>query len=286
MKTIIKTFSLIIAFVFTSTLVFAQGDFISAADAAKALKDKNTVVISAQTAANYKTSHLTNAVHIDYKELQKEGAVEGLLKSPADLAKIFGAAGVSNTNMIIIYDDGDNKYGGRVYWVLKYLGAANVKMLHKDLNTWRTARLPITKMPTKSTPATFTPKVDNNTFVEYDYVKANISNAKVVLVDVRDAAEFGGTSTKPVSKGHLPGAKNIEWKNVEDANGALLPADKLAKVFASQGVTKDKTVILYCATSVRAGIVYVALKSLGYANVKVYDGAYNEWVAKGGATEK
>ena len=43
-------------------------------------------------------------------------------------------------------------------------------------------------------------------------------------------------------------------------------------------VTSDKEVILYCASSVRAGIVFMALKDiLGYPNVTVYDGAYYEW---------
>ena len=48
-------------------------------------------------------------------------------------------------------------------------------------------------------------------------------------------------------------------------------------MFESKGITKDKTVIVYCETSVRAGVIYLALKGLGYSNVKVYDGAYLEW---------
>lgn len=51
----------------------------------------------------------------------------------------------------------------------------------------------------------------------------------------------------------------------------------LSSMFESKGITKDKTVIVYCETSVRAGIIYLALKGLGYPNVKVYDGAYLEW---------
>ena len=44
------------------------------------------------------------------------------------------------------------------------------------------------------------------------------------------------------------------------------------------GVTADKTIIIYCASSVRAAIEFFALHSiLDYPNVKVYDGAYNEW---------
>jgi len=286
MKILKIQFAVILAFVFSSVSLFAQGDFVSATEAVKLMKDKNTVVISAQSQKNYKTSHIKNAIFIDHHDLYKAGKPEGILKSTTDLAKYFGSKGVSDKNNILLYDDGTNKYSTRIYWILKYLGAPNVKILHKDMGAWRKARIMITKTATKSKTATFTVKVNSNIYADYNYVKANINKPNVVFIDVREITEYNGTSTKPISKGHLPGAVHIEWKQVESASGALLPASDLTKLFNQNGVTKDKTVVLYCATSVRSGIVFVALKSLGYSKVKVYDGAYNEWEAKGGAFEK
>jgi len=286
MKTLKIQFAVILAFVLSSATLIAQGDFVSAAEASKLMKDKNTVVISAQSQKNYKTSHVKNAIFIDHHDLYKAGKPEGILKSTSDLAKYFGSKGVSDKNNILLYDDGTNKYSTRIYWILKYLGAPNVKVLHKDMGAWRKARIMITKSPTKTKTAVFTPKVNTSIYADYNFVKANINKPNVVFIDVREITEFNGTSTKPVSKGHLPGAKHIEWKQVEGAGGALLPQDKLNTLFTKNGVTKDKTVILYCATSVRAGIVFVALESAGYKKVKVYDGAYNEWLAKGGKLEK
>ena len=282
MKKYTKYIGILIAFILTSTIISAQGDFISAKDFSKASKSKNSVIISAQSAKNYKLSHIKNAVFIDHHDLYKAGAVEGLIKSPADLAKYFGSKGVSEKKDILIYDDGTNKYAARIYWILKYLGAPSVKILHKDMGAWRSARVMITKAKTKVTPATFTPKLNKDIAADYNYVKANLTNSKVVMLDVRHLTEYNGTIAKPVSKGHIPGAKNLEWKKIETKSGALLPNNELQSVFSSVGVTKDKTIVLYCGTSVRSGIVFVALKSLGYANVKVYDGAYNEWEAKGG----
>ncbi len=286
MKNISINIALIIAFVFSSTIMLAQGDFISAKDFSAAVKDKNTVVISAQKEKNYKTSHIKNSVYVNHKDLYKAGEPEGLLKSTADLAKYFGSKGISDKNLIIIYDDGKNKYSSRIYWILKYLGAPNVKLLHKDMGAWRKARVGITKAPTKISKTTFTAKVNKSVAVDYKFVKANLNKPNVVFVDARHITEFNGTSEKPVSKGHIPGSVNIEWKNIETSTGALKSAADLKSVFDAAGVTKDKTIVLYCATSVRSGIIYVALKSLNYPNVKVYDGAYNEWVAKGEKLEK
>ncbi len=286
MKTLRNFVLTLFTFILVSAAVNAQDAFISAADFMKVSKDKNTVVVCVDKQKNYDVTHITGSIHLDQKSLMKSGEPDGILKSPAELAKIFGGKGISEKNLIILYDDGKNKYAGRVYWVLKYLGAANVKILTKDLAQWRKVRVAITKAPTTLKAVTFTPKVDNTIFADYDYVKSNLDNAGVVLLDVRAANEFNGTSTDPVSKGHIKGAKNMEWNSVTKDNGDLKSNEELTKLFESLGITKNKTVVLYCGTSVRAGIVYVALKNLGYQNVKVYDGAYNEWVAKGGAVVK
>ncbi len=286
MKNISINIALIIAFVFSSTIMLAQGDFISAKDFSKAAKDKNTVVISAQSLKNYKTSHVKNSVHINHKDLYKAGSIEGLIKSTADLSSYFGSKGVSDKNLIVIYDDGNNKYASRIFWILKYLGAPNVKLLQKDMSAWRASRIMITKVATKTKTATFTAKINKSIAVDYNFVKANVNKSNVVFIDSRHITEYNGTSAKPVSKGHIPGAVNIEWKSIETPKGNLKSNADLASLFKTAGVTKDKTIVIYCATSVRSGIIYVALKGLNYPNVKVYDGAYNEWIAKGGKLEK
>jgi rhodanese-related sulfurtransferase len=82
---------------------------------------------------------------------------------------------------------------------------------------------------------------------------------RLFVLDVRDAGQF--------SKDHIPGAVNIEWRQVF-AQRAKLP--------------KDKTVIVYCNTSSFAGQVAMALRMDGFENVRVLHGGFNEWKARGG----
>ena len=278
MKKVIKSFTLIIAFLFASTMVFAQGDIISAKDFGKAIKDKNTVVVSAQSKKNYGVSHIKGAIHLDHKKLYKDGKPEGLIKTPEELAKVFAAHGISNTSNIIIYDGAKNKYAGRVYWILKYAGAANVKMLEKDMKAWRSARVPLTKAPAKVKAAQFAAAVNNDVIVDMAWVKAHMADASVALVDVRVVDEFTGKSTTPVSPGHIKGAINLNWESLVTAQGVLKDKASIESLFKSAGITADKTIVFYCATSVRAGLPYFVAKTmLAYPNVKVYDGAMNEW---------
>ena len=287
MKNIKILSSFIIAFLFFVPTLIAQGDFISAKEFSTLIKDKNTKVISAQKLKNYQTSHITGSVHVYHKDLYKSSGPEGMLLSTSALASYFGKKGISSTNTIIIYDDGKNKYSSRVYWVLKYLGAKNVKLLHKDMKAWRSARIPLTKSVSKPKAATFTAHVNKSLIVNTAWVKSHLTDANVVIIDARHITEYNGTSEKPVSKGHIPGAVNIEWKKMINENGSIKSTDELKKIFAAKGVTSGKTIVVYCATSVRAGIEYVALKSiLKFPNVKVYDGAYNEWESLGNKLEK
>jgi len=275
----IKLFVLSFVVVFLGTqFLAAQGDVITAADLGKKLKAKeNLTVISVRKPADFKKSHMKNAINIDLKKLASDTDPKGILKSPEDIAKILGQAGIDGKGLIVVYDDGKMKYAGRFYWILKYLGVENVKVLHRDLKQWQAARLPVTKTPTTVKATSFTPSVNKSIFADEAYVKAH--KASAVLLDVRPPDEFNGTSTKPESKGHIPGAKNMEYTQLLKENGALKSKTEIENIAKGVGATADKEIILYCGTSTRAGIVYLAFTTiLGYKNVKVYDGAYNEWV--------
>ncbi len=251
-------------------------DLISAQDLAKIYKNKDVVVVSTRKATDYKKVHIFGAVHLDHTTLYKDGPVKSMLKSPAEIAKVLGSVGIGDSKTVVLYDDGSGKYAGRVYWILSYLGADNVKILDGHMDAWRAARKPVTKNPTKIAAATFTPKVDNTKLA----TMADVKSGGSVLIDARSAAEYNGAATTELRKGHIPGAINIEHAQMMDANGKLKSAEELNKIFAAAGVTKGKQVIVYCESSVRAGIIYFALTSiLDYSNVKVYDGAYLEWQA-------
>ncbi len=109
-------------------------------------------------------------------------------------------------------------------------------------------------------------------------VKKATTNSNYVVIDARSEKEYKGLDKSDLRKGHIPNAVHIEYKDLIAPNGKLKTADQLRTMYTAKGVTPDKTVIIYCKTSVRAAIEFAALNSiLGYNNVKVYDGAFCEW---------
>ncbi len=243
-------------------------------------KSGDVIIVSGRSASDYSSKHIKGAVNIDHKNLYKADGVPSMLKSAAEIAAIFGAKGISTDSKIVIYDTGSNKASGRLYWIFKYMGATDVNILDGHLKGWAKVRGAQTPKATEIAAATFASNPQADLYADMAYVKVHKSDANVVLLDVRSSDEFGGTDTdKNISRyGHIPGAVNLEFKAVVNDNGTIKSKDEIIAAMKGAGVTSDKEVILYCASSVRAGVVFAALKDIaGFTNVKVYDGAFYEW---------
>ena len=241
-----------------------SAQLVSVDDLIKLVKDPSVIVIDARFSGDYMKTHIDGAINIDASTLCTTTPVEGTLKPAAELAKILGGHGIARNSKIVVYcKTGVN--AGRVYWILKYLGASDVSMLDGQMDAWFAARKPITKNPKKLAATTFSPAVNATINVDKAYVKSKMNTA--VLVDSRKKEDFAaGKIGNAIS---VPGDDMLKGSK-------LKPTAELAKLFAS--VPKDKEVIIYCKTGVTAGFTYFVMKSiLNYPNVKVYEGAWVDW---------
>ena len=265
--------------IITSQSLWAQKDVISVADFKQMVKENaDLVILDANKSKGYQAAHIKNAIFINHNDLYQDGEIKGLIKSPEELAVIFGELGVGGDRPVVITDDGSQKYSSRVYWILKYLGYDNAVLLHKDKKAWAAARLALTAEPGKANPTTFTVEVQPEIYANIDDVSIAQDNPMKVLVDARTNEEFIGDHKN--SEGHIPGAINLNHLNLLTDSGAFKSKAEIEKIANELGLTPDKELIFYCRTSVRAGVPYFAFANiLGYEKLKVYDGAYLEWSA-------
>lgn len=257
-----------IIFILISLVTFSlQAQLVSVDALTKLIKEPNVIVIDARPAGDYLKTHIDGAIGLDVSTLSTATPVEGTLKSSSEIASILGKNGIAPDSKIVIYcKTGIN--AGLMYWILKYVGASDVSILDGQMDAWFAARKPITKNPKKLKPVTFTPSVNAAINVDKSYVKSKLASA--VLVDSRKKEDFDA--------GHIGNAVNIPSESLLNTS-KLKPVAELTKIFAS--VPKNKEVIVYCKTGTTAGFVYFVLKSvLNYPNVKVYEGAYLDWVSK------
>ncbi len=281
MKNTIK--QLILFFVFTtlSSSLLANVLTIDAKTLSTELKtNKSVIIIDVQAADVYAKQHIQGAINIPHKSLYKDGPVEGQFKTSEELAAIFGEKGVSNTSKIILYDDGSQKYNSRVWWILKHLGATDVTLFHKENSQMESARIPMTATPTKLKATTFAVNVNHDMNIDMATLKSAVNDGGIVLLDNREQDEYNGVDKANKSKGHLPGAIFMNFKEILNANGSFKTKEEIIEVAAKFGATPDKNIVVYCQTGIKAAPVYVALKEIaGFDNVKLYAGAYAEWAS-------
>lgn len=107
-------------------------------------------------------------------------------------------------------------------------------------------------------------------------------NSNYVILDTRGMTELIGERylDKVARAGHIPGVTLLEWNNITDFDNtrSFKPKEELAKVFKDAGITKDKTIYAYCHVGAgRSSHLITALQLLGYENIKIYTGSWNEW---------
>lgn len=260
-----------------SISIFAQSPLISAKDFAAELKaNKSLVVIDVNGADIYGKQHIQGAINLPHKDLYKPGVIEGQIKPAEELATLFGKKGVSNTSKIVLYDEGSNRYNSRVWWILKSIGASNVSILHFNMDQFAAARIPLTATPSSNKSTTFeVAESAYKAFIMADVLKLAEGT---LLLDAREKDEFEGADAAKKSKGHLPGAVWMNYKEVLTATGAYKSKEEIVAASAKFGATPEKPIVVYCNSGIKAAVLYIALKEIaGFQNVSNYVGSYADW---------
>lgn len=261
--------------------VFAQ-DLITPKEFVALQKEKpSLVVIDASKDKLYAQSHIEGAINIPYVILnEKNPKIDGTMLPVDEVAKILGNKGISNEDTIVVYDEGTQKYATLVYWIFKYLGAKDVKVLHKEMNAFRDARIKLTSEVPAVKAKTFTVSLVPDINADTAYVESAIGNANVVIIDARTPDEFNGVRNEKstYSNGHIKGAINIPYESlVKTGTNDFITPEEFKKL-AGMELTPEKIYLLYCKTGIKGATLYTYMTNvLGFKNVKNYKGAYAEW---------
>jgi thiosulfate/3-mercaptopyruvate sulfurtransferase len=205
--------------------------------------------------------------------------------------ELLQKAGLNNNTTFILYGDFNNWFAAFAFWVFKYYGYDDVRLMNGGRKKWLLEDRPMNKEIPRYAKGNFrASEADNSIRVFLNYVIQSLEkvrNNTVAMVDVRSPKEFTGEILAPPEYptehaqrgGHIPGAKNIPWgQAVNDNDGTFKSADELKKLYESNGITPDKEVVAYCRIGERSSHTWFVLKYLlGYPNVKNYDGSWTEW---------
>ena len=237
---------------------------------------KKMVIVDVRNFAEYAQGHIPGAINVDLMHFHwHDTSKPGISQFNKQMRILLSNLGLTKGMLVIFYENVSGPTAARGVWLLSYFSHRNVSLLDGGFEEWQRKGY---KVETKSNPYQHSiaeniinPKI----LATYkDIIDVLKKDNKAILIDTRSNSEFNGSVLRAAKAGHIPNAINVDWsENIE--NGSFKVSEKLRKVYSS--IPKNTEIITYCQGGYRAANSYIALKMLGYKNVKVYLGSWGEW---------
>src|SRR5699024_4460472 len=228
----------------------------------------------------YEKDHLPGAHFLDLEEdlsgeVKKHGGNHPFPNLEL-FAEKLGAIGIDQDTPVVVYDDESNMFAPRAWFLLRHLGHCQVYVLNGGYRAWKAAGYELTTEPAQAEAKTFRPRINEEELVTVEEVKNR--HEDVILIDARARERYLGIE-EPLyaKKGHIPGAINYFWGQAVDENGLWKDEERLREHF--KDLPKDKPIIMSCGSGVSACGNILALRSLGFDNVKLYPGGFSDWIS-------
>ncbi|OUL25756.1 sulfurtransferase [Nostoc sp. 106C] len=248
------------------------------------------VIIDTRSQEDYAISHIPQSINIRdfFSYLLDDSYPAGLKKLQEYFREILNKVGISGAEWLIVYEDTFNQgYGQscRAAFLLKYLGCAQVSILHGGYRAWLRAGLPTTDEVPLRERSIFRLHPNANMMVTTTEMLQAIDNPAIVKLDVRDRSEWLGLSSSPYApdfcprKGRIPNAVWLEWHRLMTSSSEISMFRSTAEILEiceSVGITSDSIVYVYCFKGSRAANTLIALQLAGIY-VRNYFGSWNEW---------
>ena len=222
------------------------------------------------------------------------------LKADQALQSVLASAGLTpdTKKHILLFDDiqfscGENTTrfdaSARLFTVLRYFGFSKVSIIldtavsdnFSDLVACQKHEATGISKPLSHTNWLAKHK---NTFINYDELIQVLSGGlgPYRLLDARSSEEFSGIATGydyVQLAGKIPTAENIINGDYQTSynEGVESILGRLQSALTEKGIARDDRIIWYCGTAWRASRMFALTLALGYTNVSIYDGGWNEW---------
>jgi len=233
-------------------------------------------------AAEYEAAHIRGAVFMDLASLADPTTpLPSMLPSAEAFAARMGSLGLGDGVRIVLYDRSPYTTAARAWFMLRTFGATDVALLDGGLAKWRAEGRPVASGWQQARPRTFTASQDRATVRTLDQMRANLASNAEQILDARSAARFTGTEPDPrpgTDAGHIPGSRNLPYKQLFNADGTWKTGDALRTAFDGAGVDLARPLVTTCGSGITACVLAFGAHLLGH-EAAVYDGSWSEWGA-------
>jgi len=238
----------------------------------------------AELKAEYRETRIPGALPFDINEIADQSApLAHTMPSAVQFSSQMRKMGVGDGQRIVVYDTLGNFCASRVWWMFKTFGIDDVVVLDGGLPKWMMEEKPFSNgRPRPLHDRHFTSRFRSMNVRDMDDVREALKSNGDQVIDARSADRFSGKEKETregVRSGHMPGALNVYYKDLQNDDATMKSPDELRQIFYATGVDLKKPVITSCGSGVTAAIVSLGLEMVGCRDVALYDGSWTEWGA-------
>ena len=229
----------------------------------------------------YQRAHIPGARFFDLDDVSDHRSDLPHMVPPVEkFMSRMRAIGVGDGHQIVVYDGSGLFSAPRVWWLFKLMGQLDIAVLDGGFPKWQAEGHPVEDLPPILRDRHMMVRRQNHMVKDVTQVSAASKLGESEIVDARSSGRFYGTDPEPrpgLRAGHIPGSKNVFYKDLLKADDTMKSPDEMRQVFVEAGVDLDKPVITSCGSGVTAAILSLGLTRMGKTDHSLYDGSWTEW---------
>jgi thiosulfate/3-mercaptopyruvate sulfurtransferase len=248
------------------------------------LKNPKLIILDVRRVEDYREGHIPGALSAFYGSwaYMKDGLFASLPEKD-DIDDTIGYMGIGFDNWVVVTGCMDTPrlsyQSARVACTLQYAGVENVALLDGGMNKWVAEKKSMSKKIERRKSSNFKGKYSGEKFANKNYVKERLGN--LILLDTREREFFTGEKKMDCvpKTGHIPGAFNMPTSCAFNEDKTFRTREELtAVVEAAAGKDRSAAIVTYCDIGQCCPTwSYLLTEVLGYTNVRLYEGAMQDW---------
>ena len=232
----------------------------------------------------FEEAHIPGAAFFDIDGIaDRVSSLPHMLPGATQFARQVGALGISNADLVVVYDARGVVSAARVWWSFRAFGHDRVAVLDGGLRKWRAEGRAVESGAAAPAPRRFTARLRRALVRDLEQMRRNVGSRREQTLDARSRGRFAGTEPEPragLRGGHIPGSLNLPYETLYRPDATLLPPDGLRQAFGAAGVDLGKPVATTCGSGITAAVLALGLHLIGHKKVAVYDGSWTEWAGR------
>ena len=244
------------------------------------INDDLLVILHVGDKNEYLAGHIPRAQFIQTSDLAISAQGLTLELPPVEQLKAtLEKFGISNNSRIVVYFGNDwVSPTTRIFMTLDYMGlGGRTSVLDGGLPAWRGEGKPVTEEIVEPKKGNLTPHPKKDLVVDAAWVKSNLNNSNVRILDARAPQFYTGAELGRMPRGgHVPTARNIPFSSLIEESKKFKSVTTLQELFKVAEVKPSNTIATYCHIGQQATLLYFVARYLGY-DARVYDGSFEDW---------